>query len=74
MHAVAEVVPPKRGEKMAHITSATVTGRYERATDTTTVNGVVGDEGRGGIKLVELEAKPGCYRDGQVLCVEVIRQ
>jgi hypothetical protein len=72
MHAVAEVVPPKEREKMSAITSATVTARYEPATGKTHVKvDAVGDEPHGGISLVEFEPRPGCYRDGQVLCVEV---
>jgi len=59
-------------KKMAAITSATVTARYEPATGKTYVKvDAVGDEAHGGIRLVELKPRPGCYRDGQVLCVEV---
>jgi hypothetical protein len=59
-------------ETMAAITSATVTARYERATGRTYVKvDAVGEETHGGIRLVEFKPKPGCYRDGQVLCVEV---
>ena len=31
----------------------------------------VGDEKHGGIQLVEFKPEPGCYRNGQTLCVEV---
>jgi hypothetical protein len=69
----AEVVPPKRGAKMAAFTMVTVSARYERAADETIVKvAASGEEGHGGIELVELDARPGCYHDGQVLCVEVV--
>ncbi len=72
MRTVAKVVPPKEDEKMATFTSVTVTARYDRAADTTTVKVTAwGDEAHGGIKLVEVEPVPGCYQDGQVLCVGV---
>ena len=75
LYRVDDVVPPRKGEKMAKFTSVTVTAAYHRASGQVTlkVEAWGEDDGRG-IELEEIQARSDCYRQGTVLCVQVKRK